>query len=101
MDNKCENCVFCKTNTNKFLPNNWICDNAHSKWYSYWPPTGLCELYKEPNGEKVKDVIPEYMLQFCQEFAASANAMWGNDNGTKGLEKFLDSDSAVIENGEK
>lgn len=35
MENKCENCVFCKTNTNKFLPNNWVCDNAHSKWYSY------------------------------------------------------------------
>lgn len=35
-----------------------------------------------------------------QGLASFMDYMWGNDNGTKGLEKFLNSDSAVIENGD-
>lgn len=95
-EKKCENCVFCNPNKNDFLPNDWICGNVNSKWRGYWPPTGQCEKYKEPTGKTVRETIGEDKMQAFIKFAELSNAMWGNENGTKGLETFLNQDSAVL-----
>lgn len=48
--------------------------------------------------KKVEDVIGDRGKQMFQGFAMFMDAIWGNDNGTRGMEEFLKQDSSVLEN---
>lgn len=51
--------------------------------------------------KKVEDVINEREKQMFQGFAVMMDAIWRNDNGTKGLESFLKDDSSVLRKPKK
>lgn len=98
MEKKCENCVFCaeKPEQLSFLPNDWICGYSMSKWFNYWPPTGVCEHYSEPTGRTVEEVLGERGKQAYEGLKMLLNAMWGNNSSDEYIEKFLQEDSAVL-----
>ena len=48
--------------------------------------------------KKGKEIIDDRKMKMFQGFAQMMDAVWGNDNGTKGLEKFLEQNSSILEN---
>lgn len=98
VEKKCENCVFCteKPKQLSFLPNDWICGCFMSKWFNYWPTTGVCEHYSEPTGRTVEEVLGERGKQAVEGMSMFLNAMWGNDSSIEHVKNFLQQDSAVI-----
>lgn len=52
------------------------------------------------NNKKVQETVSDRKMKMFQGFAQMMDAVWGNDNGTKGLEKFLEQNSPTPENGE-
>lgn len=94
MEKKCENCAFkCDTEN--------ICINSNSKFYfrNQYPKEGFCELYKERSGKTVSQTTSNELKELLQGFASLMDCVWGNNNGTKGLESFLNSDIGAIEDG--
>ena len=51
------------------------------------------------NNKKVQETVSDRKMKMFQGFAQMMDAVWGNDNGTKGLEKFLEQNSSTPENG--
>ena len=49
--------------------------------------------------KKGKEIIDDRKMKMFQGFAQMMDAIWGNDSGTKGLEKFLEQNSSTPENG--
>lgn len=50
------------------------------------------------NNKKVQETVSDRKMKMFQGFAQMMDAVWGNDNGTKGLEKFLEQNSSILEN---
>ena len=98
MENKCENCVFCtkKPEHLSFLPNDWICGSYQSKWFNYWPPTGVCENYTQPTGKTVAEVLGERGKQAYEGLKLLLNAMWENNSSEEYIDKFMQEDSAIL-----
>lgn len=48
--------------------------------------------------KKVEDVISDREKQMAQGLAMLMDAIWGNSNGSKGMEEFLKQDSSVLKN---
>lgn len=48
--------------------------------------------------KKVEESIRDRKMKMFQGFAQMMDAIWGNDSGTKGLEKFLEQNSSILEN---
>lgn len=102
MEKKCETCVFCtqRPENLSFIPNEWICGNSASKWFNYWPPTGVCEKHSEPTGKTVAEILGDHGKQAIEGMSMLLNAMWGNNSCNKCVEKFLQEDSAIIGNSD-
>lgn len=50
------------------------------------------------DNKKTVETINNRKMKMFQGFAQMMDAVWGNDNGTKGLEKFLEQNSSTPEN---
>lgn len=99
MEKKCENCVFCapKPDNLSFMPNDWVCGSLKSKWRGYWPPTGVCENYKDPTGKTIEEVLGNSGKGALEGLQMMLNAMWGNNSTNDYVKKFLKEDSAILD----
>lgn len=53
------------------------------------------------DNKKTVETINNRKMKMFQGFAQMMDAVWGNDSGTKGLEKFLEQNSSALNDKEE
>ena len=50
------------------------------------------------DNKKIEETVSDRKMKMFHGFSQMMDAVWGNDNGTKGLQQFLEQNSSILEN---